>query len=208
MLILWDARLVLLATPRCASTALQAALVEQADAALAAPWKLNHLTAARYARHISPLLEDLGAGGFRVAGLIREPVSWIGSWYRGQRDIGGDDGTRFESFAEFVDAYISEGSPLAAEIGDQSRYLVTRRGIVATDLHAYEDIAGFLCFLQDRIGTRFKLPRENVSSEADMTLAPALEQRLRRRLYRDIRLHRMARRASHPLERTDRFWWA
>ena len=93
--------------------------------------------------------------GAAKAGL-REPVSWLGSWYRyRQRDFldGKPVSTRGISFDAFVQGYLQGKRPDFANVGSQATFLAPRpNGTAITHLFRYEDAERLDRFLEDRLG--------------------------------------------------------
>jgi hypothetical protein len=85
MLIFWPQRLVVLATPKTGTTSLEAALESLADIAVLRPPALRHTDVRTFRRHVAPYLEAAAGEPFRCVALMREPVEWLGSWYRARR---------------------------------------------------------------------------------------------------------------------------
>ncbi|MFC7705156.1 hypothetical protein ACFQXB_13205 [Plastorhodobacter daqingensis] len=192
MLVFWQQRLVFLATPKTGSTAIEAALESLASVSVQRPPELKHTNAQRYQRFLAPYLERASGHTFEVVALMREPLDWLGSWYRfRQRDDVMDSrkSTRNMDFSGFVEAYLQAERPPFADVGSQARFL-TKQGDLAVDrLFRYEDIADFVVFLEDRLECEVILPRVNVSPDADVTLDPQLEARLRQDCAEDFALY-------------------
>ncbi|ETX30788.1 hypothetical protein [Roseivivax isoporae] len=185
MLVFWKARLVLLSVPKTGSSAYQRALGPHAALVVSDPPELKHAPVYRYNRFFRPMFDKMGADDMDVAAVIREPVSWLGSWWRyRQRPFldGRPVSTRDISFDAFVEAYAGRDRPPYANVGDQSKFVEPRpNGTRVTHLFRYEDQATLIGFLEDRLGVTLDLPRENVSPAAPLALAPATEARLRRK---------------------------
>ena len=133
---------------------------------------------------------------FETVALIREPVSWLYSWYRfrarnalrTQKHI---HCTSHVTFGEFVEAYLANPQPAFARVGSQSEFLTDEDGNLGVDhLFAYEKVQALVTFFSERVGWRLALRsinesparvyRSNVLENAD-----ALFRRLRSRLVRD-----------------------
>lgn len=198
MLIFFSARLVLLAPPRTGSQALQNALELVADVAMRRPEALNRMTGSQYKMSIEGLLEDSAGREFRVAALVREPISWLGSWYRAcLAGLHEDRASRvpLDSFSDFVAGYLAGVRPAAmGEIHNQEWFLTYQGEVVPTHLFAYEEIDLYCRFLEAEIGHAVQPVRPAVSTSVDLTLPPVLELALRRRLAGDFALHERARR--------------
>ena len=81
MLIFSRYNLVLLAVPKTGSTALEVALGQEADGRFGNPPELKHLPLYRYNRFVQPLLQLTTGKDPETFALIREPISWLRSWY-------------------------------------------------------------------------------------------------------------------------------
>ena len=196
MLIFYSARLVLLAPPRTGSQALQNALEPVADVAMRRPEQLNRMTAAQYKMSIEGLLEHSAGREFRVAALVREPISWLGSWY-GACLVGLHEDRAshvpLDSFSDFTAGYLAGVRPAAmGDIHSQELFLTHQGEVVPTHLFAYEEIDLYFRFLEAEIGHIVQPLRPAVFTSVDLTLPPALELALRRRLAGDFALHERA----------------
>ncbi|HMO72169.1 MAG TPA: hypothetical protein PKC84_11110, partial [Paracoccaceae bacterium] len=132
MLVFWDQRLAFLATPKTGSTAIAAALEPLAALSVQRPPVLKHTTVHRWHRFLGPYLSAASGGdGFTLVALMREPESWLGSWFRyRQRDDGVDPSksTRGIGFDQFVRDWCTEPQPPHAAVGSQERFLRPRHG--------------------------------------------------------------------------------
>jgi hypothetical protein len=167
MLVFWEQRLAFLATPKTGSTAIAAALESLASVSIQRPPLLKHTTVHRYRRFIGPYLEAASKDTFTLVALMREPVDWLGSWYRfRQRDeTEPSKSTRDMSFDEFVRAWCQDPRPDFADVGSQGKFLRPRQGVGVDRLFRYEAIGTFVQFLEDRLNCEIILPRLNVSPE-------------------------------------------
>jgi hypothetical protein len=182
MLVFYDQRLVILATPKTGSTALAAALESLAQVSIQRPAVLKHTNVHRYHRFVGPYLAAASGKPFTVVALMREPRDWLGSWYRyRQRDDVTDRArqTHAMSFDAFVSAWCADPRPDFASVGSQARFLAPSNGTRVDHLFRYEAIEGFVDFLEDRLNCEIVLPRLNVSPLAELNLSPATEARLR-----------------------------
>src|SRR3990167_2597853 len=82
MLVFWEERLVLLATPKNGTTSIAKALESRAAISIQRPPELKHTPIKRFRRFIGPYLEQVSKEPFTVIGVMREPRDWLGSWYR------------------------------------------------------------------------------------------------------------------------------
>ncbi|MBO9455575.1 sulfotransferase family 2 domain-containing protein [Paracoccus sp. R12_1] len=191
MLIFWEERLVFLATPKAGSTAVETALESLSSAAIQRPAVLKHTNISSYRSHLAPWLDAQTGDRFTTVALMREPVDWLRSWYRFKlRDDLEDPLHRMEgvSFSRFVRDYISPGGRASLMIGTQSEFLTDDHGHVDR-IFRYEDMAGFVEFLEDRLNCAIELPRINVPPSVDVRLDQDEETLLRECLRDDISLY-------------------
>ncbi|PKP69671.1 MAG: hypothetical protein CVT82_10220 [Alphaproteobacteria bacterium HGW-Alphaproteobacteria-4] len=193
MLIFWQQKLVLLATPKTGSTALSVALEPLAAIAVQRPPALKHTTAQRFRRFLAPYLETASGTRFDVVALMREPQDWLGSWYRfRQRDdiAGSPNSTEGLSFEQFASAYMARPQPVYAQLGSQARFLSLADGTLGVDkLFCYEDIGRLVGFLEARLDFEIQLPQVNVSPKGVTTLCAPLRQRLQTHMAEDHALY-------------------
>lgn len=198
MLVFWEQRLAILATPKTGSTAIQNALESMATLSIQRPPILKHTTVHRFHRFIGPYLENTAGQAFTVAALMREPRDWLGSWFRyRQREdvIDPDKSTRGMDFDRFVNAWCDDPQPEFANVGSQSRFLKPKGERGVDHLFRYEEIDSFVHFLEDRLGCEIILPRLNVSPDAPLNLSAETEARLRKAAARDFDLYDSIRHA-------------
>ncbi|MCX8508240.1 MAG: sulfotransferase family 2 domain-containing protein [Rhodobacteraceae bacterium] len=193
MLIFWKERLAFLSTPKTGSTSIETALESLAQVAIRRPPELKHMMAAQFQNHMAPLLQGASGESFTTVALMRDPIDWLGSWWRyRQRDDIRDlpSSTVGISFDEAAQAYMSEGPPDYIDVGTQGRFLGYRKGMPKVDrIFRYEEIGRFVDFLEDRLGCEIILPRLNVSPKAALTLEAKTRTLLRHHLADDYRLY-------------------
>lgn len=192
MLVFWEQRLAILATPKTGSTAIEAALESLAAVSILRPPALKHTNVRRFHRFIGPYLEASAQEPFTVVALMREPRDWLGSWYRyRQRDDIPDHrkSTADMSFDAFVTAWCATPRPAYADVGSQARFLSPAEGRGADRIFRYENIETFIDFLEDRLDFQIILPRLNVSPSAPMDLSPETERKLAEAAAEDFRLY-------------------
>ncbi len=185
MMVFYKARLVLLSVPKTGTTALQSALRPHADMVISDPPELKHAPVYRYNRWVRPMFEKVCGTELEVVAVMREPVSWLGSWYRfRQREdlLGKPASTKGLSFDQFVEDYCKGQRPPHANVGSQAKFLEAQpNGCRVHHLFAYEDLPPLHAFLQDRLGLVIETQAENVSPEGDLTLRPATLEKLKRK---------------------------
>lgn len=174
MLIFWDQRLALLATPKTGTTAIAAALESLADVSIQRPPELKHTPARRFRRFLAPFLEQVAAEPFTLVGVMREPRDWLSSWYRYRQRSGmvnKQNSTQGISFDAFVQAYCTEKPPAYAAVGSQATFLRPANAEGADTLFRHDRIGGLVRFLEDRLNFEIILPQLNVSPKRDTELS-------------------------------------
>lgn len=184
MLVFWKHKLVLLAVPKTGTTALEAALLPHATAAILDPPGMKHVSVTRYRHALAGFFEQRGRHPMETMAVMREPIDWLGSWYRyrSRPQIAGQPkSTAGVDFDAFVEAWLEEKPADFAAVGSQARFLTDEAGVKAVDhLFRYDDLGRAVAFLEDRLGTRLSLPERNVSPKMELALSPEVEERLRR----------------------------
>lgn len=185
MLVLEKARLVFLANPKTATQSLRAMLAPFAQATPAETGH-KHINAQIYGRKWARIIGRQLGGAPETFAVMREPLEHLGSWFRyRQRDAlrGHENSTHGLSFAQFVEARLSEDPPPFARIGRQDRFLgVLDGGPPVNFIFDYANLDRLLEFLSTRLGHRFDLPHRNASPKLDqaaLVLPDALLARLR-----------------------------
>ncbi len=174
MLVFYEERLALLSVPKTGSTAYQVALRDRADLCVAGPPDLKHATVRRYDRFFQNMFRKMFDTEMEIMAVIREPVDWLGSWYRyrSRPELNGHpNSTRSITFDSFVNAYMQRDRPLFADVGSQAEFLLPRsNGKGATHVFKYDNQEGILSFLQDRLNCEISLTQENTSPSGDLSL--------------------------------------
>ena len=185
MLMFWKEKLVFLSVPKTGTTAYEAALSQRADMVISDPPELKHAPLYRYNRFFRPMFEKIGGDDMATLAVVREPISWLGSWYRYRQRpfMTGHPNATFDiSFDEFVSEYL-KGKPAGfANVGSQAKFLETRpNGIAVTHLFRYEDQPAIKTFLETKLNVSLTLDRLNESPQRTLTLSKDIERRFRRK---------------------------
>ena len=115
MLIFYKERLAFLSVLKTGTTAYETALRDRADMVISEPAMLKHAPVYRYNRFLRPMLANVCDVELELLAVIREPISWLGSWWRyRQRPFmkGKPNSTHGISFDEFVQAYLKGKNPV------------------------------------------------------------------------------------------------
>lgn len=192
MLVFWEQRLVLLATPKTGTTAIAKALESRAAISIQRPPELKHTPVKRFRRFIGPYLEQVSKDPFTVVGVMREPRDWLGSWYRYRQRPGIPDKRRSTagiSFDAFVQAYCTEKPPAFANVGAQAGFLRPEDAKGVDLIFRHDRIGDLVSYLEERLATTISLPVVNVSPLAPTGLSAATEALLHRFAARDFELY-------------------
>lgn len=193
MIVFFKERLAFLSVPKTGTTAYEKALAPRADMVISDPPMLKHAPVYRYNRFIRPMFLKVCDAELELMAVMREPISWLGSWYRYRRRpfMEGKPNNTFDvSFDEFVLAYMKGNKPGFADVGSQLKFMETQpNGTGVTHHFRYEDQPRLQQFFQDRLGVDLALRRENVSPEMDLELSPNVEKRFRRKFAEEFALY-------------------
>ena len=182
MLVMLKARLAYLAMPKTGTTGLQAALRKHAQIIFTRNPQQTHMHAEYFEHFIRPYLTAIGATEVETICQIREPISWLESWWRYRTRDGLSAPSRstahlsFEAFAgEYLDGidrpYLDISRPLGF-LADQNGKLLVQR------IFRYEDMGYFLEFLADRTSGPVRPQRKNVSPAREAHLSLVMRSRL------------------------------
>ncbi|WP_370401440.1 gamma-glutamyl kinase [Sulfitobacter sp. JB4-11] len=193
MLVFFKERLAFLSVPKTGTTAYEAALAPRADMVITEPPMLKHAPVYRYNRFIRPMFLKVCDAELELMAVMREPVSWLGSWYRyRQRPFmkGKPNSTHGISFDEFVLAYMKGNKPGFADVGSQLNFMKAQpNGTGITHYFRYEDQSRLQQFLSDRLDVSLDLKRENVSPAIPLSLSPDVERRFKRKFAEEFALY-------------------
>ncbi|MBY5932481.1 gamma-glutamyl kinase [Tateyamaria omphalii] len=193
MMVFYKARLAFLSVPKTGTSAYETALRPHADLVISEPPDLKHAPVYRYNRFIRPMFEKVCDVELEVMAVMREPISWLGSWWRyRQRPFmeGKPNATHNISFDDFVLAYMKGQRPGFANVGSQFKFLERQpNGTGVTHLFRYEDQDRLQSFLNERLGVTFELGRENVSPARPVELSEDVERRFRRKFAEEFALY-------------------
>ena len=193
MLIFFKERLAFLSLPKTGTTAYETALAPRADMVISEPPMLKHAPVYRYNRFVRPMFLKVCDVELELMCVMREPISWLGSWYRYRRRpfMKGKPNATFDvSFDEFVLAYMKGDKPGFADVGSQLNFMAPQpNGTKITHYFRYEDQARLQNFLQDRLDVLLDLRRENVSPQMDLSLSPDVASRFRRKFSEEFALY-------------------
>ena len=177
MLILPEARLVVLETPKTGSQALRKMLA--AHLGRLDPSPPRHLRADLYARRWADLVERRWGAGFESLAVMRAPLERMQSWFRYRRReklVGGGRSTGELSFARFMEGYLSDPQPEVARIGRQDRFLAWDGERLGVDhLFDYAQLPRLSAFIEARLSAARGAKRQRPLVLAQRNVSPRLE---------------------------------
>ena len=138
MLIFWKQKLAFLAIPKTGTSAYAQALAPVASLSLQDPPELKHAPLIRYNRFIRPMYEIVCNTQLDTMAVIREPISWMGSWYRyRQRPFlkGKPTSTQDITFDTFARGYL-QTTPPPMRI-KAVRHALSRQGLAHRPSHIF-----------------------------------------------------------------------
>tara|TARA_R110002049_G_scaffold23545_10_gene83624 strand:+ start:13080 stop:13673 length:594 start_codon:yes stop_codon:yes gene_type:complete len=193
VLVFFQERLAFLSVPKTGTTAYETALAPRADMVISEPPMLKHAPVYRYNRFIRPMFLKVCDVELELMAVMREPISWLGSWYRyRQRPFMKDkpNNTFGISFDDFILAYMKGSKPGFADVGSQLKFMESQpNGTGITHYFRYEDQPRLQEFLCDRLGVSLDLKRENVSPAMALNLSADVEARFRRKFSDEFDLY-------------------
>ncbi|MEO1689340.1 MAG: gamma-glutamyl kinase [Pseudomonadota bacterium] len=184
MLISVRRKVAYLALPKTGTTAVEHALDGHVEMRFAGHPSIKHTNYRKYRRFILPFLEASAAktDGIETCCVVREPVSWLRSWYtyRQRPEIDGKrNSTRGVTFAQFIEGWLAEDPPQYARVGLPSAFIADEDRTPGVDrLFRYENLSPFVAYLEDRFRAKLAFERINVSPRLDADLPAALLTRL------------------------------
>jgi hypothetical protein len=203
MIFLHKARLVILSQPKTGTTALEAVLSPRASISVSKPPELKHMSYRGFLRFVAPLIEaqtGLERADYEVVAVMREPVDWLGSWYRYRtrdelKKPGNPRSVNFTgnmSFDDFVrDVCQPDGQqPQHARIKTPSWVALGGKGWIGIDrLFPYEALDSFTDFIAERTGKPIETKAANVSPKMELSLTPDMLARLKQHFAVEFALH-------------------
>jgi len=176
MLISVKHNFVFLCMPKCASTSSETMLLPHSDIVIVGTPPLRHTNLREYERSIKPfIVEKTGKDTLETVCLIREPVSWLYSWYRfraraelrNPNHPAHNNSTHGVSFLEFVEAYVSKNKPAFADVGCQYDMLRNEAGENGVEkVFCYNQVNVFVDYMSAKVGKKLILGSENVSPKS------------------------------------------
>jgi hypothetical protein len=193
MMIFFQERLAFLAVPKTGTSALENALGPKASAIFRDPPGIKHTNARGFESKYRKLFERGNLPPLETMAVMREPVDWLGSWFRYRQRpslAGHPNSTAGLSFDEFVAAYLSDNQPAFANVGSQARFVTDQGGdLLINHLFSYHDLASAVEFLERRLDREITLKSVNLSPKRGLSLSSELSSELRRACALDFEIY-------------------
>lgn len=203
MIFLHKARLVILSQPKTGTTALEAVLSPKASISASKPPELKHMSYRGFMKFVAPLIEaqtGLDRSDYEVVSVMREPVDWLGSWYRyrtrdelkkphNPRSVNFTGNMSFDDFVRDVCRPGAE-QPQHARIKTPSWVALGGKDWVGVDrLFPYEALDSFFDYIVAKTGKPIETKTTNVSPKMALSLAPETLDRLKQHFGLEFALH-------------------
>ena len=168
-------KLVFMALPKTGTTALETTLEPAAAVVLRKSPNLKHTPGFRYEAYLKTYLAKCGLANLQTVCVVREPVDWLGSWYRYRArpaKDGAANSTKDMTFDAFVAEHAATDPAPFARVSYPPRFIRDNDGQVMVDhLFQYEQMPRLISFFEDRLDIKINLPQRNVSPRNDMSLS-------------------------------------
>lgn len=203
MLIFWKPRLVVLSQQKTGTSALIHALSSRADMFIQEPSALRHMKYAEFCNFICPMFQKkvgVGREAFQVVSVMREPIDWIGSWYRFRARHELADSAHpqhseytgamsFDQFAMDVCRHVRP-TPRHVAISTPLGVATSPDGLLAVDrLFPYENLSGFHALIEKATGKPVTTIPVNVSPTIELKLSEEPRLALQTYFQNEIELH-------------------
>lgn len=194
--------------PKCGSTTVERFMRPGCDFSLSGNPQLKHIRYEQVQENIWPLLAQLRLQIPYMFAIVREPISWVESWYRFRaRDelapLEHPQHRNFSghlSFPEYVESVLLPKSPSFARIHSQFYYLRNKDGEVGVDKiipleYLNTEVPALLA--HHNIQVTKPRDRRNVSEVREVAALPDnLKARLLAHLEEDVSLYKASLRSS------------
>ncbi|UVC11309.1 gamma-glutamyl kinase [Rhizobium sp. TH2] len=218
MLFLNRAGLVILSQPKTGTTALENALTPRSSISISKPPELKHMSYRGFMAYMAPMIEAhtrMKRSDYEVISVMREPLDWLGSWYRyrtrdelkkpdNPRSVNYTGGMTFDQFVRDVCRPVGE-QPVHARIKTPSWVSLSGMNAIGVDrLYPYENLSDLYQLIIDRTGKPIDAKLANVSPEMPLSLTNDTKAVLRRAFAFEFELHESLRRDGAINERFKR----
>jgi len=195
--------MAILSQTKTGTSAMVKSLGFKATIALNNPPSVKHIGYDNFEKFIQPLIEartGAARSGYEVVMVMREPLDWLGSWYRyrTRENLANADNpavaekyTGNISFEDFIASVCQTGKrPAYARIGSPCSVAFDSAGKLAVDrIYPYEDLSGLYEVLEARLKRKVVIEKSNVSPKMPLELSNELQQMVRKTYPFECELH-------------------
>ncbi len=183
MLIGLERKFVFVANTKTASTSIESVLKPHADIQHAGNPERKHVPLRR-AFNLYPEVFGTGrekAGDYFKFGVMRDPLDWIGSWFRYRK--GNKVDAPLPADMEFAEFWALADWNIRRRDGTRflQRHMFSdvQGGLLADVIIPFDQLNSLFTEICDAFGFESKLPRENVSHVSELSVPKSLEEELR-----------------------------
>ena len=208
MIFIYRARLVILSQPKTGTTALDNALAHRASVVINNPPEMKHINYKKFMKFMAPFIKaqtGLAREDYQVCSVMREPLDWLGSWYRYRtRDqLKKANHNRAQNYTGDVsfDAFLEEvlkpkgQKPSYAQVGSPCAVARKANGAIGCDyIFPYEDTSGLYALIEERTGKPVETKQMNVSPEMTLEVSDAIKAKIYAKYAFETDLHGSLRR--------------
>lgn len=203
MIYFHKAGLVILSQPKTGTTALESALTPRSSIVVSKPPELKHISYRGFMTFGAPLIEAQTGhtrSDYEVVAVMREPIDWLGSWYRyrtrdelknpaNPRSVNFTGNMSFDDFVRDVCRPAGDQPP-HARIKTPSWVALSAPCAIGVDrLFPYEALDAFRDFVAERTGKPIEEKTTNVSPKMNISLSAAVDASLREHFAFEFELH-------------------
>lgn len=188
-----------LCMPKCASTSVENAISDHCNLSTGGHPSIKHINIRKYKAYIEALhMELLPKKKVETFCLMREPIEWLGSWYRyrSRKELENEKHPNHKNytgnitFSEFLEEYLKDEKLPYAKVENQFQFVCLKDGSVGVDrIFKMEALDQVEAYLSDKIGEKIIIPRLNVSPEVAVDVDVGLCERVRDKLRKDYELY-------------------
>tara|TARA_Y100000296_G_scaffold80962_1_gene107209 strand:+ start:1210 stop:1779 length:570 start_codon:yes stop_codon:yes gene_type:complete len=183
---------------KAASTSIESELSNFFNISISGEHIVKHINFRNYESKVLPMLSNfVSTERIETMCIIREPVSWVRSWYKYRsRESILQTGKKNNycghlTFEQFVLEYMKPSKRESfANLNTQWDFVKDKNNELGINhLFKYDELDTFKNFVEKRIGKSLTIPSLNVSPNVDSDLSAETSKKLKRYLAKDIELY-------------------
>lgn len=189
-----------LSMPKCASSAIEAAIKPLCNINYLGHPLLKHINADHFDRYVRPLhAELLPQSHIETFCLMREPLSWIESWYRyrSRKELSNPQHKAHKNYTgqitynEFIHAFLLNRSiPSYAKLSNQIQFVLLNNNLIGVDrIFPMERMDLVSEYIAEKTGKNITIKPMNTSPEKQIVLADDLKEELMKYFEQDLKLY-------------------